>query len=270
MRLAIVLPLTAALLAGAAFACPGRDAPCEVDGGFYHAGLPLEGAARGLVLYLHGWGGVGRAALSDGHWTAPMRARGYALVAPQGEPRRPGDRGGAWNSRAAAGARDDVAFLRRVIADARRRFGLDGTPTLVSGFSGGGMMVWRLACDAPDSADAYAPVAGLLWRPLPERCAGPVRLLHIHGWDDPVVPVEGRSVAGGRLTQGDLFSGLALLRRANGCETDAPAEARVRDGLWLRRWDCAAALGLGLFPGGHVAPEGWGDLALDWLEETPG
>ena len=265
------LPLIAAVLAlaaGAASSCPGRSAPCAVDGGVYHALTPETGAARGLVLYLHGWGGTGRAALGGG-WARRMLARGYVLAAPQGVPRRAGDRGGRWNSRADAALRDDVGFLRRVIADARARFGLEARPTLAAGFSGGGMMVWRLACDAPDAAEAYAPLSGLLWRPLPERCAGPVRLLHAHGWSDRVVPLEGRAVADGRLVQGDLFAGLALLRRANRCAADAPEALEVENGFWLRRWDCAATLALALFPGGHAAPEGWADLAIDWLEDAP-
>ena len=41
-------------------------------------------------------------------------------------------------------------------------------------------------------AAAYAPVAGSFWRPHPdmEACAGPVDLLHTHGWRDKTVPLD--------------------------------------------------------------------------------
>ena len=108
-----------------------------------------------------------------------------------------------------------------------------------------------------------------MWRPLPDACAGPVRLHHTHGWSDPVVPIEGRSVAGGRITQGDLFRGLDLMRRANGCARDDPDEYGATGKYLIRRWtDCAqgSALEMALHPGGHRTPMGWSALALDWFE----
>ena len=264
-RLVLAALSLAALAPAPLRACP--DSACALADGTYRARLP-EGAPRGVVLHLHGWGGTAAAALRSGSRIAPMVDRGYAVIAPQGLPRWPGDPGGRWNAQAAPGWRDDVAFLRAVLADARGRFELEGLPTLAAGFSGGGMMIWRLACAAPGTADAYAPVAGLMWRPLPERCAGPARLLHAHGWRDRVVPPEGRAVAGGRLVQGDLWESLALMRRANGCGSDAPDAAEIGKGaLWRRVWRCpGAALALALHPGGHDAPPGWADMALDWLE----
>lgn len=260
--------LSALLVAFAApaLACPGAESPCALDAGTYRIRLP-EGEPRGVALWLHGWGGTAAAAIAEAAVVDPMLARGYAVLAPQGVPRREGEPGGRWNSRTDPASRDDVAFLRAALADAGARFGLDGLPALAAGFSGGGMMVWRLACDAPDAADAYAPVAGLLWRPLPERCAGPVSLLHTHGWRDTVVPIEGRAVAGGRLVQGDLFRGLAMLRRTAACEADAPESYDAEGDLLIRRWRCGdAALALALHPGGHATPDRWATLALDWFE----
>jgi polyhydroxybutyrate depolymerase len=263
-----ILLLIATLATGPAAACPGIESVCRAGDGAYRMALP-EPPLRGLALFLHGWGGRADAQIREARVVEPLRARGYAVVAPQGAPRRPGDRGGGWNARADPNGRDDVAFLQAVIADARRRLDAPGLPVLAAGFSGGGMMVWRLACDAPGAAQAYAPVAGLLWRPLPQSCAGPVRLLHAHGWADPVVPLEGRSVAGGRITQGDLFAGLKLLRRTNSCARDDPDDYDTVGPFWRRHWrHCASssALALALFPGGHVTPEGWADMALDWFE----
>lgn len=96
-------------------------------------------------------------------------------------------------------------------------------------------------------------------------------MLHVHGWSDPVVPLEGRAVANGRIVQGDLFRGLDAIRAANGCARDDPDGYGARERFLVRRWtDCAGgALEFALHPGGHVVPPGWADLALDWLETGP-
>ena len=267
--------LAFALAAPAASACGTPETDCAVAGdwgeGTYRIARPEGPGPHPAVLFLHGWGGRAEASIANAGLIGPLLAAGWAVVAPQGEPRREGERGGRWNSRNDAGARDDVAFLSAVAAHAAETAGLDRGRMLLAGFSGGGMMAWRQACDAPESFRAYVSVAGLLWRPLPEACAGPVRLLHVHGWSDPVVPMEGRSVAGGRLTQGDLFEGLDLLRRANGCARDDPDAYGAEGAFLLRRWtDCApgSALALALFDGGHRMPQGWAALALDWAAEA--
>jgi polyhydroxybutyrate depolymerase len=269
MRRALMAMAAAmALGAGGASACPGTDGACETAHGDYHILTPTR-AKPAVVLFLHGYGGTGSGVVGNREFAAQILSRGYALIAPQGMPRRPGDTGGSWNASADPARRDDVAFLREALDDAAARFGLDRDHVLAAGFSGGGMMVWRLACDAPDSTSAYAPIAGLMWRPLPATCAGPVRLLHTHGWSDPVVPLEGRSVAGGRITQGDLFEGLNLLREANRCAKDNPDAYDVVGQFQRRMWtDCApdSDLIFALYPGGHRIPEGWVAMALDWFE----
>lgn len=252
----------------------GGEVACATPGGRYHIEQP-EGVAPGpAVMFLHGWGGSGEGQMRNRGLVSALLARGYAVIAPTGQPRGQGRSGARWNafqegSPFRAGLRDDVAFLGRVADDAAARFGLDRDRMLLAGFSGGGMMTWRVACDAPGSFAAYAPVAGLLWRPLPERCAGAVKLLHTHGWSDTVTPIEGRSVAGGRLTQGDLFVGLDLLRRTNGCAKDDPDAYAATGVFQQRRWSACApgsALELALWPGAHATPRGWSALALNWFE----
>lgn len=254
-------------------ACDPVAAPCrqQMESGVYHVRLPDGAGPHPALIFLHGWGGTGEATMRDTGLVNSVTARGYAFIAPTGQPRSGGRSGASWNSRAISGdgVRDDVFFIRTVIAHAAASLDVDPDRVLVGGFSGGGMMVWRIACDTPQTAAAYAPVAGLMWRPLPETCAGPAKLLHVHGWADPVVPMEGRSVAGGAITQGDLFVGLKLLRDAFGCASDQPDETWLRDGYWRRAWTaCApgARLELALHPGGHSVPKGWSDMALDWFE----
>ena len=169
--------LLAAVLAPAwagAAECGGPDAPCEIEGGFYHAALPEGAGPHPAVFFLHGYRGRADRTIANRGLVQPFLDRGYAVIAPQGAPRREGEKGGSWNAFASANRRDDVDFLRRAAEDATARFKLDRDHIVASGFSGGGMMVWRVACDAPEDFAAYAPIAGLLWRPLPDACAGPV------------------------------------------------------------------------------------------------
>lgn len=269
--------LLAALLAAPAAAqevC-GRDGPaCEIDGGSYRVALPEGGATGPSVLFLHGFGGSARGALGMTGVVEAVTARGYAMVAADGVPREGGG-GRRWNflpEAQRARDRDEGAFLAAVMADAAARYGLDPARTLLAGFSAGGFTVHYIACEDPGAFAAYAPVAGAFWRPHPTACAGPVRLLHTHGWRDRTVPLEGRPLGGGRYVQGDVWESLGLWREANGCGRDDPDGTRTTGRFLRRHWDCAegSALEMALFDGGHGVPAGWADMALDWFEAVTG
>lgn len=265
------LALAAALLVapgGPAAACGTGGEPCRIAGGEYLVALP-EGPARGAVIFLHGWGGRAEAEMGNAGLRDSVRARGYAYIAPQGLPFSPDLPKADWNAEADPARRDDVAFLAAVADDAAARHGLPRARMLLAGFSSGGMMVWRAACAAPAAFAGFAPVAGTFWRPLPERCAGPVRLFHTHGFADPVVPLEGRPIPQAGIEQGDVFLALDLARTASACAKDSPDAHAVVGELLVRSWTaCApgAALAFALHPGGHWVPPGWTGLVLDWLE----
>ncbi|WP_191059595.1 alpha/beta hydrolase family esterase [Geminicoccus harenae] len=208
---------------GTASACPGGAKPCEVEGGSYLMLLPLAGqdGPPPVLLHLHGWGGNAAAVLQAG-FSQEFLARGFVVIAPQGLQSRPGGRTDWSVGDGQPHPRDDRAFVGRVLDDAARRFGLDRGRVLLSGFSRGASMAWDIACQEPAMALAYAPVAGGFWQKQPTTCMGPVRLLHTHGFADATVPLEGRVLRGGALAQADIFAGLALWRRVDGC--DGPAE----------------------------------------------
>ena len=258
-------------MGGASWAsCGGAAAACEIDGREYHIKTPAGADAPPAVMFLHGWGGSGSGQIKSRALVDAVLAAGFAFVAPTGQPRGRGRSGYRWNAYLSQELGDDVAFLVKVAEDAAKRHGIDRSRILLAGFSGGGMMTWRAACDAPETFAAYAPVSGLFWRPLPEICAAPVRFFHTHGWADTVVPIEGRSVAGGRLTQGDLFTGLDLMRRTNSCAGDEPDSYDVDGEIWRRRWSgCAegSTLELALHPGGHKTPKQWAGMVLSWFQE---
>lgn len=262
--------LCLALAGGSAQAGCGADPePCRLADGEYHALLPKAGGQGApVVLWLHGAGSNGGNAVRNAALMEALTGRGYAVLAPTGS-RQFGERGASWNFLPGWEGRDETDFLRRAVADASARFGTDAKSVLLAGFSAGGFMVTYLACTAPETFAAYAPVSGGFWRPLPDGCAGPVRLFQTHGWADRTVPLEGRVLRSGQFEQGDIFQGMELWRQANGCAGQDPTAYGETGIFWRRKWeDCAAgsALELALFPGGHTVPEGWVDMVLDWFE----
>jgi polyhydroxybutyrate depolymerase len=277
-RLIAALCLIAPTMAQAE-GCGDAGARCEIADGGYYMMLPDGPGPHPAVMFLHGHGGSGRDAIGNAARLGPFTAAGWAVIAPDGA--RWGDDAGprSWNAMAGPRGRDDVAFLGAVADDAAARFGLDRGRIAATGFSAGGMMVWRLACDAPGAYVAFAPVAGTLWRPIPDHCAGPAPLLHVHGTTDEVVPMAGRSLGGGRLIQGDVVQALAMLRRTMGCAdrattgpevtADLGASAAWQGAAWV---GCAGrgAITLLTHGGAHMVPPGWAEIALAFLAAHPG
>ncbi|WP_121062157.1 alpha/beta hydrolase family esterase [Chachezhania antarctica] len=262
-----------ALIAGPAAAdCGPTPGPCILDDGEYHIALP-DSPAEGpvpAILYLHGAGSHGAAVMRNTGLVDSVTDRGYALIAPTGSRGFGSGEGRLWAFIPDFGdGRDETDFLARVSADAGARFGIDPDRTMLSGFSAGGFMVTYIACDTPDAFPAYAPIAGGFWRPHPDRCAGPVKLHHTHGWTDATVPLEGRYLRNGQWQQGDIFAGLEIFRASNACPTETADSFDMTEPFWRRSWTVCAdgsALELALHPGGHMIPPGWADMAIDWFE----
>lgn len=255
--------------------CGGSDEPCTVAFGGYHVALPdnpLPGPMPAVVFF-HGAGGTGAGVARNRGMFRAFLKRGYAVIAPNGL-RREGRRGGFWSFiPGRPKMRDERAFINQVMEDATKRFSLDRDRVLLSGFSIGGSLTWYLACQSPGDFAAYAPVAGGFWRPHPvaRDCAGPVKMLHTHGWSDTTVPLEGRPIWGGRIHQGDIFLGLGIWREKNGCNAGRPDRFVTKGTFWRRIWttcDEGTALELAMHAGGHGIPKGWSDMAVDWFEKV--
>lgn len=274
------LPLSAAsgalLLAStlAAHATCGNDPDaCEIPLGTYHIAVPesTDGPIP-AVIFLHGAGGTGMGALNNTGMSGTLLERGYAVIGPNGLD-RPGRFGTGWSFLPdRPQQRDELAFVMQIRDDAVERFDIDPEAIVLAGFSIGGSLTSYLACAAPETFAAYAPVGGAFWRPLPETCDGPVRLLHTHGWRDRTVPLEGRPLGGGRIYQGDVWQAMEIWRDTNACD-ELRADTFDTEGLfWRRVWDeCAddTALEFALHPGGHGIPRGWSDMIIDWFENLP-
>lgn len=139
-----------------------------------------SGQSAGLVLALHPLGLTGRGMARVSHFDQFAERHGYTVVYPDGRGRR-------WDS--AAGS-DDGGFLLALLAE------LGAARFCLAGFSAGGAMAYRLASEAPGRVAALAVVSGGM--PFTDcRPWGPLRLLIMHGTDDPVIPYEGGHQYGG-------------------------------------------------------------------------
>ncbi len=274
MRVMAGLVAGAALMVASAQAgCGPEPQACKTHDGEYHIALPGPAPTPApVVIFLHGAGSNGSAAMRNTDLLSRLKARGYAVLAPTGARRFGTGSGRSWNFLATMQGRDETAFLQAALADAAARFDLDTRRVLLAGFSAGGFMVNYLACARPETFAAYAPVSGGFWRPQPAQCLGPVRLFHTHGWRDATVPLEGRVLGGGRYQQGDIFAGLELWRATNRCKDENPGATSASGLFWRREWSACAdgsALELALFAGGHQVPPEWADMVLDWFETGP-
>ncbi len=255
--------------------CGIGENECDVALGKYNIELPERADPTQLIpamIYLHGAGGSGQRSLKNREMVETFLSRGYAVIAPSGLKRPNSKFGPGWSFHPKREKRrDELAFMKEVMADAASRFNLDRDTMLMTGFSIGGSMVWYLACEDPNVAKAFAPVAGSFWRPhdAGTDCSGPVKFLHTHGWRDGTVPLEGRVLGNFRIEQGDVFVGLQIMRKTNGCWNHKADRYDTSGKFWKRWWiKCTegSALQFNLFDGGHGVPKGWAEEAINWFE----
>jgi polyhydroxybutyrate depolymerase len=145
-------------------------------------GLP-PGQRAALVVVLHQDVGSA-AAVAQGLGLDRLRREGVTLAYPAGV-------AGAWNAGDCCGAPmtqrlDDVGFVNAVLDDVGRRVPIDPRRRALVGYSGGGMLAYRLLCSPHPALVAVVEVSGSLEAP----CAGAVTLpdlLAIHGAKDGTV-----------------------------------------------------------------------------------
>ncbi len=148
-----------------------------------------------LVLSLHGGGGNAESQRRVDRFDKLADEKGFIVVYPNGTTGRFQDAVLTWNGGtccgyAAANRTDDVGFIRALIAELQSNYNIDPKRIYATGSSNGGIMSYRLACDASDLFAAIGPVAGTQNY---DRCAPtePVSLIHFHGTDDAHLPYDG-------------------------------------------------------------------------------
>lgn len=173
-----------------------------------------------VVIALHGAVMDGRGMQRTFALDEIAEREGFIAVYPDGRARRWNDgRRERWRQ---AGEPDDVDFLIRLarrlaedgLADTRRLYLL--------GVSNGGMMAYRVACEAPGTFAAYAAVVANMPASLTDRCRPKtgVPMMIMNSTNDPLIPWGGGSLgfAGrfGRVVSTE--QSLDFWRRNNGCD----------------------------------------------------
>lgn len=150
-----------------------------------------------VLLVLHGGGGNMEYQANDARYglISKSDSAGFIAVFPNGTSRMKRGMFATWNAgNCCAHARDanvdDVGFIREVVEDVSRRWNVDRGRIHASGMSNGGLMAYRLACEASDLFTAIAAVAGT---DNTRQCSPghPVSVLHIHAKNDTHVLFNG-------------------------------------------------------------------------------
>jgi polyhydroxybutyrate depolymerase len=141
-----------------------------------------------VVLVLHGYTETNDAIENISQMTPEADDRGYIVVYPQGLST-------SWNAGECCGSSqqlgvDDVGFINAMLDQIEADYCVDTKRVFSSGFSNGGMLSHRLACESADRIAAIGPVAGPIRLPTctPSR---PVPVAQFHGTSDFIVPYDG-------------------------------------------------------------------------------
>ena len=262
--------LTAVLLALAPL--PAAADSITVDGrerDFILREPAAEGPAP-LILVLHGGGGRGRQIERHSDLTEPALAAGFAVVYPDGVGRQWNDGRADLDAETVREGVDDVAFLLALVEHLVTRGSVDPRRVFVTGISNGGIMSFRLACEATIVANLGVEVAGGC------RPARPLPLLMLNGTADELVRYEGGPVSLFGKERGRVIgteATLALFAASNGCAGLAPQAMAdpADDGVGVEALvgqDCRAPTRLVRYLGGGHGWPGKGKV-LVWRESAP-
>lgn len=150
-----------------------------------------------LWIALHGGGGNMNLQADDEYYKLISKSdkEGFIAVFPNGSSRFNSGELATWNAGKCCGyARDskanDVAFIKTLITEIKKRSAIDTKRIIISGMSNGAMMGYRLACEIPDMFTHLAAVAGtdntINCEPTKK-----ISIIHIHAKDDAHVQYFG-------------------------------------------------------------------------------
>lgn len=201
-----------------------------------------------LVIMLHGAGGSGKHAAESYGWVAKAEQARFLLIAPDASPvladREPSflRNPRAWNDGSGrAGPNvtgsDDIGFLRALIDQASRQYGIDRKRVYVAGFSSGSSMTQRAGIEMAKEIAAIAPAAGYLFQTDASLPRG-LPVLYLLGDADPLAPYDGGEVKlpwGNKVTNNPPAR-LSPERWAAMDRCEAQSQSRPYAGVRLTRW----------------------------------
>jgi polyhydroxybutyrate depolymerase len=140
-----------------------------------------------LVIVLHGFTQTAQAIMNYSNFNAYAEENSFIVAYPNGI-------GNSWNVGVGGGSTaNDVGFLSALIDTLNAQYGVDQERVYATGFSNGGFMSYRLACELNHRIAAIASVAGTMSNATYDACE-PGRtfpIMHIHGTSDFIVSYNG-------------------------------------------------------------------------------
>ena len=214
-----------------------------------------------MVFVFHGYTMTSTQIATASHFAAAADKHGMIALFPQGIQNsfNAGDCCGIAQSDGV----DEIAFANAMIASVDAEYCVDAKRVFSAGFSNGGFLSYRFACELSDKIAAVAPVAGGL-RVDATACKPkrPVPLLHIHGTNDLLVPYNG----GGIGAANPVSYSIDAFKTKNGCAAGAGSVVYTKDDVSCTKWSgctdnadvelCTVTGGGHAWPGGDVLPYG--------------
>ena len=206
-------------------ACGGSSAPSKPSP-VLHQSISVGGELRGyrlfrppslgstpapLVVLLHGCfpGANGEQAATAFRFDEEAISGRFVAVYPDGIH-------GCWNQGPCCSAADDVGFISALLDRLIKELSIDRSRIFVTGWSGGGAMAYRLACELSGRIAAIASVAGAWWLDAPCSPTRPVSVLEMHGTNDSRAPSDG----GGPLNLSPILAVVQRRAELDGCVGD--------------------------------------------------
>lgn len=120
---------------------------------------------------------------------------------------------------------DDVGFIEIMISNLEALYRIDPKRIFVTGFSNGGMMAFKLACNLAKKIAAIAPVAAA-FNDLSCEPDAPVSVVIFHGSRDREVPIDGGIGKEPTATRMDnsVASAITFWVQHNGCNIESNIE----------------------------------------------
>ena len=144
-----------------------------------------------LIIYLHAYGWTAEQDMNYTQFYKVADTSGFIVVYPSGVPNW--NSGIADNKKWPATGVDDVRFINALIDSLSSEYSIDPGRVFACGYSNGGFMAYRLACQLGNRIAAIASVGGIMSYSVATNC-NPTRevpVLQIHGTADWWVPVNG-------------------------------------------------------------------------------
>jgi len=210
-----------------------------------------------VVFLFHGYTMSAKGIEDATHFPTAADARGFILVVPEGTGANKSFNAGACCGTAPSSGIDDVAFTKDMLAKVEADYCVDPKRVFATGFSNGGILSYRRACELSGTIAAAASVSGTISID-PDSCKPPraVPMMHVHGTSDLIVSYNGGGIGANQ----SVAKSVTTLRTADGCPAGNGTDVFTKDDVTCTEWGpCNAASHVRLCKvqgGGHQWPGG--------------